>query len=103
MKEKLLSTDYPRWRNVVSCLVLFVLATGMASGWWYLYFTAPDTSCHKGALYFSFLWLAVQWVVIGYLYSYQTIPKFAREAIKLVLMLGNVWFGLFIFSLQPCA
>jgi hypothetical protein len=53
-------------------------------------------------LYFSVIWLAVQWVVIGYLYRYQNIPAFAGDAIKLQVLLGNVWFGLFLFSLQPC-
>jgi len=101
-KEKLLSTKYPRWRNLLSCAVLGLLTTGMVLGWWYAYYTASDIECHKGILYFSAVWLAVQWVVIGYLYRYQNIPAFARGAIKLLIMLGNVWFGLFIFSLQSC-
>ncbi|MDL0432583.1 hypothetical protein QPM17_15680 [Marinobacter sp. TBZ242] len=101
-KEKLLSTEYPRWRNLLSCTILVLFTTGMVSGWWYAYHTASDIECHKGMLYFSAVWLAVQWVVIGYLYRYQNIPKFAREAINLLILLGNVWFGLFIFSLQPC-
>ncbi|MFL1467596.1 hypothetical protein [Marinobacter sp. HN1S83] len=102
-KEKLLSTEYPRWRNLLSCAILVLLITGMVSGWWYAYYTASDIECHQGILYFSAVWLAVQWVVIGYLYCYQNIPAFARGAIKLLILLGNVWFGLFIFSLQPCA
>ena len=102
-KVKLLSTEYPRWRNLLSCTILVLVATGMVSGWWYAYYTASDIECHKGILYFSAVWLAVQWVVIGYLYRYQNIPAFARDAIKVLIMLGNVWFGLFIFSLQPCA
>jgi len=102
-KEKFLNTEYPRWRNVLSCAILVLLSTGMVSGWWYAYYTASDTECHKGFLYLSVVWLAVQWVVIGYLYRYQNIPAFARNSIKVLIMLGNVWFGLFIFSLQPCA
>ncbi|MEC8523958.1 MAG: hypothetical protein ACTHZH_15105 [Oleiphilaceae bacterium] len=102
-KEKLLSTEYPPWRNLLSCAILVLLTTGMVSGWWYAYYTASDIECHKGILYFSAVWLAAQWVVIGYLYRYQNIPAFARGAIKLLILLGNVWFGLFIFSLQSCA
>lgn len=103
VKEKLLSTEYPRWSNLLSCAILVLLTTGMASGWWYSYYTASEIECHKGVLYFSAVWLAVQWVVIGYLYRYQNIPVFARGAIKLLILLGNVWFGLFIFSLQLCS
>lgn len=102
LKKKLLSTEYPRWRNLLSCAILVLLTTAMVLGWWYAYYTATDIECHKGVLYFSAVWLAVQWVVIGYLYRYKDIPKFAREAIKFLILLGNMWFGLFIFSLQPC-
>ncbi len=102
-KEKLLSTEYPRWRNLLSCAILGLLTTGMVSGWWYAYYTVSDIECHKGILYFSAVWLAVQWVVIGHLYRNQNIPAFARDAIKLLILLGNVWFGIFVFSLQPCA
>jgi hypothetical protein len=102
-KDKLLSTAYPRWRNLLSCVIFVLLTTGMVSGWWYAYYTAPDMECHRGISYFSALWLAVQWVVIGYLYRDQNIPAFARGAVKLLILLGNVWFGLFIFSLQPCS
>ncbi len=101
-KEKLLSTEYPRWRNLLSCAILVLFTTGMVLGWWYAYYTISDIECHKGILYFSALWLAVQWVVIGYLYRCQNIPAFARDAIKVLILLGNVWFGLFVFSLQPC-
>ena len=94
-KDKLLSTEYPRWRNFLSCAILVLVVTGAVSAWWYVYYTTPDTECHKGFLYFSVIWLAVQWVVIGYLYRYQNIPAFARDAIKLQIFLGNIWFGLF--------
>lgn len=100
--EKLVSAEYPRWRNLLSCAILVIFTTGMVLSWWYAYYTGSDMECHKGILYFSAVWLAVQWVVIGYLCRYQNIPKFAREAIKLLILLGNVWFGFFIFSLQPC-
>lgn len=102
-KRELLSTAYPRWRNLLSCAILVLLTTGMVSGWWYAYYTVSDIECYKGISYFSVVWLAVQWVVIGHLYRSQNTPAFARDAIKLLILLGNVWFGLFVFSLQPCA
>jgi len=102
-RERLLSPDYPQWRNLLSCLVLIVLSTWVVLSWWYAYFTLPETSCHRGFFFFSVLWLVVQWVVIGYLYRYQDIPAFARGAIKLLILVANVWFGLFIFSLKSCS
>ena len=101
-RAKLLSTDYPQWRNLLSCVILFVLSTGAVLSWWYAYHTLPETGCHKGVLVFSFVWLGVQWVVTGYLYWYRDIPAFARGAIKLLILLSNVWFGLFILALKPC-
>ncbi|MBN0988920.1 hypothetical protein [Amphritea pacifica] len=102
IRAKLLSTDYPQWRNLLSCVVLIALSTGAVLSWWYAYYTLPETACHEGFLLFSVLWLAVQWVVIGYLYWYRDIPAFARNALKLLILVANIWFGLFIFSLQPC-
>lgn len=101
-KAKGLSTVYPRWRRVLSSVVLGVLATSIVLAWWYSFFTLEDTSCHRGFLYFSIVWLAVQWVVLGFLLAFETIPRFARGAIVLLILLGNIWFGLFLFSLQPC-
>lgn len=101
-KEKLLSTEYSSWRNLLSCGILVLIATGTVSAWWYVYFTVPDVECHKSILYLSGIWLAVQWLVIGYLYRYQNIPAFARDAIKVMMLMGNLWFGFFVFSLQPC-
>ncbi|GAB2918108.1 hypothetical protein GCM10027181_16570 [Rheinheimera gaetbuli] len=101
-KAKLLSTDYPQWRNRLSCAALAALSGGAVLCWYYAYYTLPQTECYKGFLYISVLWLAVQWAVIGYLYWYRDIPAFARSAIKLLVLVANAWFGLFIFSLQPC-
>ncbi|EAT13529.1 hypothetical protein RED65_09064 [Oceanobacter sp. RED65] len=101
-KDRLFRTEYPRWRSLLSCAILLLLTTGMVLGWWYAYYTSSEIACHRGILYFSVVWLAVQWMVIGYLCCYQNIPAFARGAIKLLILLGNVWFGLFVFSLQSC-
>jgi len=102
-RAKRLSTNYPQWRNLPSCVALVVLSTGAVLSWWYAYFTLPETGCHKGVLYFSVFWLGILWVVIGFLFRYRDIPAFARTAIQLLILLSNVWFGLFIFSLEPCA
>ncbi|MFC3151248.1 hypothetical protein ACFOEK_09450 [Litoribrevibacter euphylliae] len=102
VKAKLLSTSYPRWRNILSSGVLFLLSTGMVFSWWWIAYTTPDTGCHKGVVYLSGLWLFVQWLVIGYLFWYDNIPTFARDAIKLLILMSNVWFGFFIFSLKAC-
>ena len=101
-RAKFLSTDYLLWRNVLSCVVLVVLSTGAVSSWWYAYYTTPGAECHRGFFYFSVLWLVVQWVVIGYLYRYRNVPAFARGAIEMLILVANIWFVLFIFSLEPC-
>lgn len=79
------------------------MVTGVAFAWFYIYYTSSNAACHKGFLYLSYIWLFVQWVVIGYLYQSRNTPAFARDAIKVLILLANVWFGLFLFSLQPCA
>ncbi|WP_333608934.1 hypothetical protein [Arsukibacterium sp.] len=102
ISSRLLSTDYPQWRNLLSCIALVFLSTGAVLIWWYLYYTLPETECHKDVLFLSVLWLAVQWVVIGYLYWWHGTPAFARIAIKLLIMIANIWFCFFLFSLKPC-
>lgn len=101
-RARLLSTEYPHWKNLISCLALFVSTTAMVLSWWYAYFAAPDAGCHHFFLFFSLLWLVAQWVVIGYLYGYRNIPYFARGAITFLMLVANMWFGFFIFSLQSC-
>lgn len=101
-RARLLSTEYPHWKNLLSCLALFFSTTAMVLSWWYAYFAAPDAGCHQFFLYFSVLWLFAQWVVIGYLYRYHNIPNFARVAITFLILVANLWFGFFIFSLQSC-
>ena len=101
-RARLLSTDYPQWRNLISCSVLVALSTGTALSWWYAYYSTPEAACYKGFLYLSVLSLAIQWVVIGYLYWWRNTPAFARSAIKLLIMAANIWFCLLLFSLKPC-
>lgn len=101
-RERQLSTHSPNWRIELSCVALFFLSTGTVLSWWYAYITLPEAVCHKGIFYLSALWLAVQWTVIGYLYWYRNIPVFARAAVAMLMVMANVWFGLFLFTLQPC-
>eukprot|EP00493_Phyllostaurus_siculus_P022981 UN23315 len=63
----------------------------------------PELQCHANYFYLSVLWLAAEYAVIAYLYSYRNIPKFAREAIVLSILIANIWFILFIFGLKECS
>jgi len=101
-KAKWLSTEYAQWSNILTTLVLTVLVTGAVASWGYFYYSTPNTECFEGFFYLSLLWLLVQWIVIGFMYGYKTIPMFARHAIQLLILLSNAWFILFIFSLRPC-
>jgi len=101
-KAKLLSTDYSKGRNLLSSVLLIIVSTGAVLSWWYVYSVTEEAECHNGFLYLSVLWLISQWVVIGYLLLYPNIPAFARTAITLLILVANVWFGLFIFSLKAC-
>lgn len=101
-KEELLSTEYPEWRNKLSSLTLLILVTSVVLSFWYLYLTVPGLECYRGFFYFSFLWLIVQWIVIGYLYWFSNVPRFARTAIKVMIAVANCWFILFVFSLTAC-
>lgn len=102
LMASLTGTEYPQWRNLFSSVLLLVLSTAVVGAWWYVYFTVPEIGCYKGFFFLSILWLAVQWVVIGYLYWCPEMPAYARNAIKLLILLANAWFILFLFSLKPC-
>lgn len=97
------SVEYPRWRNRASSAFLAVLCTGMVGCYWYLHTIKPSLKCYDGYLFFSVVWLLSEYVLIIYLYRYNNIPRFARTNIKMVIVFSNMWFGLFLFSLQPCA
>lgn len=101
-KKEFLSTDYPKWRNVVSCSFLLILSYGAVLTFGYMYFTAPELKCWNGFFYLSVVWLFVQTAVIGFLYFYSNIPAFARWSVTLLILVANMWFILFLFSLKSC-
>lgn len=98
----MLSTEYPRWRNMLSSVMLTMLCTSIVGSFIYLYLTKPLLQCYEGFLLFSIVWLICEYIIIIYLYKYNSIPSFARTNIKMVICFSNVWFGLFVFSLRAC-
>jgi hypothetical protein len=102
LKEKALSTDYPRWRNVAATFFLGLMCLGIVGSFWYLYWTTENIQCHKGFLYLSVVWVLAELFVIAYMFKFNNIPKFARDSIGALIAFSNIWFGLFLFSLKPC-
>ncbi len=102
IREKALATDYPRWRNVASTIFLGLMCLVMVGSFWYVFASIEGLGCYKGFLYMSMIWIVVELLVIAYMFTSSTIPKFARTSIALVIAFSNIWFGLFIFSLKPC-
>ncbi|WP_245411446.1 hypothetical protein [Pleionea mediterranea] len=74
----------------------------MVFAFWTVYFTTPEATCYQWMLYFSGFWLIAQWLVIGFMVMSHQLPMIARQSITLLILISNIWFGLLIFSLQPC-
>ncbi len=102
LKAKYTSTEYPAWKNVAVTIILTVTCTLVVSIFWYLYFSTGTLGCYRGFLYLSIVWLLIELVLIAFLFRYKTIPRFAREAIGAIIGMSNIWFILFVFSLQAC-
>jgi len=102
LKQRLLSTDYPKWRKQVSCLFLLFFSYTSVITFGYLYFTTPELSCWNGFFCLSIIWLLVQTSVIAYLFFFSNIPAFARWSVTMMLLVANIWFILFLFSLTAC-
>ena len=102
LNKKLLSTSVTGWRIAVSTAALFILCSGSVAAFGYICFTMPKLQCHTSFFYLSVFWLSAEYVVIGYLYFYKNIPKFAREAIVLSIVIANFWLILFVFGLNEC-
>ena len=96
LPRTLFDTDFPRCRNIGVTLVLLSCSGGMVSVLWYFYFAADGTHCYKGFIYMSALWLAIELIVIGYLYKFKNIPKFARDAIMFMIIFSNLWLGFIV-------
>ena len=102
LKDRLLSTTVTGWRITVSTAALFILCSGAVAAFGYICFTMPALQCHTNYFYLSVLWLAAEYAVLGYLYCYKNIPKFAREACVFSILMANIWFILFVFGLKEC-
>ncbi len=103
LKETMLDTSYPSWRRLLSTLLLIVTCITVVMCFVYLYVNDTRLYCYQGFLIFSFIWLFVELVAIAYLYLWKNIPRFARDAIVMNIAFSNIWFGLFIFSVNACA
>lgn len=102
-KRRLLSTSVTGWRNAITTAALFIMCGGGVAAFGYIILTIPELRCHAIFFYLSVFWLVSEFVVIAYLYCYRNIPKFAREAVVISLLIANIWFILFIFGLQVCS
>lgn len=103
IKDRLLSTSVTNWRVTVSTAVLLILCSCSVAAFGYICFGLPSQPCYTNFFYLSLVWLAAEYIVIGYLYCYKNIPKFAREAIFLSILMANIWFLLFLAGLKECA
>lgn len=103
LKGKLISTSVTGWGVAVSTAALFILCGSGVAAFGYTLFTIPELQCHATFFYLSIFWLFSEFAVIAYLYCYRNIPKFAREAVVISLLIANCWFILFIFGLQECS
>jgi len=102
IKERLLSTAVIGWRNKASAAVLMSLCSLRVAAFGYICFTMPGLECYRVFFYLSIVGLISEYAVIGYLYFYKDIPKFARDAVTISLLIANFWFVLFVFGLQEC-
>ncbi len=74
----------------------------MVASVWYLYISAESIECYKGFIYMTIAWIVVELILIAYMFKFNNIPCFARNAISLIIAFSNIWFGLLVFSLKPC-
>ncbi|MCL6421505.1 hypothetical protein [Aestuariirhabdus haliotis] len=102
IKAFALNTEFPRWKAAASTSLLTLMCLGVAGSFWYLYLSEAQLRCYEGFLYLSLVWVAVELVLLFYLFQFTSIPRFVRDAIGLIIALSNVWFGLFIFGLTAC-
>ena len=102
IKRKLLSEQQGSLGQRVSLLILCALCFLSVASLGYLFLITPMMRCHSPFFYLAAVWLVMEMMVIGYLYVYKNIPKFARDAIVVMVLISNVWFLLFVFSLKAC-
>lgn len=97
-----MGTDYPQWKNIVFTVLMTAMCLGMPCLFWYLYVSTENLECYKGFLYLSITWVVVELVLIAYMFQYNNVPRFARNAMGLMLAFSNLWFGLFVLGLEAC-
>ena len=102
LRVKALNTEHPRWRRIISTLLIILMTVTVAAVFWDHYFHNGNTSCLTGYFYFLILWLAAQIVVIGHLYFSEKTPAIARSSTKMLICFGNFWFILYLFNIQSC-
>ncbi|MBB3169438.1 hypothetical protein [Simiduia aestuariiviva] len=102
LKEQLLSTSVNNFGSAARAASLLILCGASVAAFGYVLITIPALQCHAFFFYLSIFWLAAEVAVIAYLYRYKNIPRFAREAVVISLLIANFWFILFVFSLQAC-
>ena len=103
LRRKALSTEYSQWRRVLSSIFFGIIAVLPVMVVWYLYYMDDNVSCLKMPFYLSFPWLISQLVVITYLYFSKEIPAIVRNAIKMMIGFGNMWFIFYLFSIDVCS
>jgi hypothetical protein len=103
LKERLLSTSNENWKNILSSAFLSIFCALNVTVFGYFIFIIPNMLCHKGFFYLAILWLIAEALVIGYLYFHKNVPRFARDALVLTLLISNIWFILFVFGLRECS
>ena len=103
LKEKALSTEVSKWWRFKSTVSLAVMCLGMVAYFWYLLVTMDALYCYKGFVYMTVVWIVAELTLIGYMFRSNSIPRFVRSSLELVLSSSNLWFGLFLFSLNACS
>ncbi|MGL6162556.1 hypothetical protein [Microbulbifer sp.] len=101
MKEGLFSTETKRWRKVITVIFYSVICVLPVIAFSLIVVFEPGYDQWKAFLFMSILWVCAELVVVWYIYYSDNMPAFARGAIQLNVLIANVWFGLFIFSLNP--
>ena len=71
IKDRLLSTSVTNWRVTVSTVVLLILCSCSVAAFGYICFGLPSQPCYTNFFYLSLVWLATEYIVIGYLYYYK--------------------------------
>ncbi len=102
LKNKMMNTEYPRWRRGLSTVLLLLFSLTPVMVLWYLYFTKDNLHCIRGFVYISVPWLIVQLIVTAHLHISTNVIALVRVSQKMLIGFGNMWLILFIFSIKAC-